>query len=140
MICMAAAGDGSGAGAPPSSAFASSASIPSSWARAGGASSSESRRRAGRRRLTVGASVPDRVVEPELAAEVRRQRLGDALLRGQREALDPQADAEVVEALEIELGRRLAVVLEALQIVGLEVELAADALADAALEAVPAHG
>src|SRR5258708_7423339 len=139
MICMTDDGDGSGALAPPRSAVASSASIPSSWPRAGGASSSESRSRAGRRRLTVGGSVSDRVVEPELAAEVRRQRLGDALLRGQREALDPQADAEVVEPLEIELGRSLAVVLEALEIVRLEVELAADALADAALEAVRSH-
>src|SRR5258708_36562140 len=108
MVCLAAAGDGSEVVAPPRSALASSASIPSSWARAGGASSSESRRRAGRRRLTVGASVPDRVVEPELTAEVRRQRLGDALLRGQREAPDPQADAEIIEPLEIELRRRLA--------------------------------
>src|SRR5450432_865757 len=104
------------------------------------AASSERRTVARWRRVTGEGSVSDRIVEAELDAAVRRQRLGHALLGGQCETLEAETQPEVVVALQVELQGRLAVVLEALKVVRLEVELAADALADAALEAVGTDG
>src|SRR6185312_17132652 len=81
-----------------------------------------------------------RVVQPQFEVVIERQRLGHPLLRGEPDLFDPPAEAEIVEQPEVPRAVPVALVLESLQVVELQVAVAAHALADPPLEPVGADG
>src|SRR6185436_20653320 len=78
----------------------------------------------------------ERVVQAELEDAVHGLRLGHALQRGRADLFQPPAQRQVVAQPDVALRGPAAVAVETLQVVRLQIETPADALAHAPLEAV----
>src|SRR4051812_3141175 len=83
---------------------------------------------------------PDREVEAELQHAVDRLRLRHAQLRRRPDLLEAPAEREVISQPDVARRHPPAVAVEPLQVVCLQVQTSADALAYAALESVGPDG
>src|SRR4051812_33201502 len=82
----------------------------------------------------------NRVVQPELQHAVDRLCFGHAQLGARPDLFQPPTERQVVTQPDVALRGPPAVAVETLQVIGLQVQTAADPLANAALKSVRADG